>query len=128
MASDSFRRRSSDKCRIQSIGGGDPAIAHRGQRKRSTATGSTGARALPGLDAQGRARVPRQEVIRTVRFSSVAPLYVDLTHRSALLYAFAGVLLSRLCEHGAWSNAVNLRAAMGLQVFFATSVVAYFVH
>jgi hypothetical protein len=57
-----------------------------------------------------------------------APLYVDLAHRSALLYAFAGVLLSRLCERNAWSSNVNLGAAVVLQVFFAISVVGYVVH
>ena len=36
--------------------------------------------------------------------------------------------LSQLPERSAWSNAVNLRAAMVLQLFFATSVVAYVVH
>lgn len=57
-----------------------------------------------------------------------APLYVDLAHRSALLYAFAGALLSRLCERNAWSGAVNLAAAVVLQLFFATSVAAYILH
>lgn len=57
-----------------------------------------------------------------------APLYVDLAHRAALLYAFAGVLLSRLCERNAWSNPVNLGACIVLQVFFAISVVGYVVH
>jgi hypothetical protein len=57
-----------------------------------------------------------------------APLYVDLAHRSALLYAFAGVLLSRLCERNAWSNAVNLGAAIVLQIFFAISVGGYVIH
>jgi hypothetical protein len=57
-----------------------------------------------------------------------APLYVDLAHRSALLYAFAGVLLAQLAEHSAWTNSVNLGAAMVLQIFFATSVIAYVVH
>ena len=57
-----------------------------------------------------------------------APLYVDLAHRAALLYAFAGALLSRLCEHNAWSNTVNLRAAVVLQVFFAVSVGGYVLH
>jgi|SRR5450432_1929541 len=57
-----------------------------------------------------------------------APLYVDLAHRSALLYAFAGVLLAQLCERSVWPDGVNLRATMVLQVFFATSVIAYVVH
>lgn len=57
-----------------------------------------------------------------------APAYVDVAHRAALLYAFAGVLLSRLCERSAWSEAVNLRASFVLQLFFGVSVLGYVVH
>ena len=57
-----------------------------------------------------------------------APLYVDLAHRSALMYAFANVLLSRFVEQSRWSNRVNLTAAVVLQIFFASSVLAYVVH
>jgi len=57
-----------------------------------------------------------------------SPLYVDLAHRSALLYAFAGVLLSRLCERSAWPDGVNLTAAIVLELFFASSVVSYIFH
>jgi hypothetical protein len=57
-----------------------------------------------------------------------APLYVDMAHRAALLYAFAGVLLSRLCEDNAWSQTVNLTAVIVLQAFFAITVAAYVVH
>lgn len=57
-----------------------------------------------------------------------APLYVDLAHRSALMYAFANVLLARFVEHSRWSNRGNLAAAIVLQVFFASSVLGYVVH
>jgi hypothetical protein len=57
-----------------------------------------------------------------------APVYVDVAHRTALLYAFAGALLSRLCERSAWSDSVNLGASAVLQVFFAISVGGYVVH
>jgi len=57
-----------------------------------------------------------------------APLYVDLAHRSALLYAFAGILLAQFTERSAWPDTVNLPAVIVLQSFFATSVIAYVVH
>ena len=57
-----------------------------------------------------------------------APVYVDMAHRAALLYAFAGVLLSRLCAESAWSPPVNLTAVIVLQAFFAISVAAYVLH
>ena len=57
-----------------------------------------------------------------------APLYVDLAHRSALMYAFANVLLARFVDHSHWSDRANLAAAIVLQVFFAASVLGYVVH
>jgi hypothetical protein len=57
-----------------------------------------------------------------------APIYVDLAHRSSLLYAFAGLLLARLTEHSRWSDRTNLTAAAVLESFFAVSVLGYVVH
>lgn len=57
-----------------------------------------------------------------------APLYVDIAHRAALLYAFACVLLAQLCAASAWSNAVNLAAAIVLVLYFAIAVLTYAVH
>ncbi|HEX2657138.1 MAG TPA: hypothetical protein VHU40_02655 [Polyangia bacterium] len=57
-----------------------------------------------------------------------APLYVDLAHRAALMYAFANVLLARFVEQSRWSDRANLSAAIVLQFFFATSVLGYVVH
>ncbi len=57
-----------------------------------------------------------------------APLYVDIAHRAALLYAFACMLLAQLCAVSAWSDAVNLAAAIVLVLYFALAVFAYAVH
>ena len=57
-----------------------------------------------------------------------APVYVDVTHRAALMYAFACALLSELSRRSAWSNAVNLAAAIVLVSFFALSIAGYVVH
>lgn len=57
-----------------------------------------------------------------------APVYVDVAHRAALMYAFACGLLAMLCEHSAWRNTVNLAAAIPAVAFFALAVAGYVVH
>lgn len=57
-----------------------------------------------------------------------APIYVDIAHRAALLYAFACMLLAQLCAVSAWSNAVNLAAAIVLVSYFSVAVLTYAVH
>lgn len=57
-----------------------------------------------------------------------APLYVDIAHRAALLYAFACMLLAQLCAASGWSDTVNLAAAIVLVTYFAAAVLAYAVH
>ena len=57
-----------------------------------------------------------------------APQYVDIAHRAALLYAFACMLLGQLCGASAWSNTVNLAAAVVLVFYFAAAVLGYAVH
>lgn len=57
-----------------------------------------------------------------------APVYVDIAHRAALLYAFACMLLAQLCAVSAWSNAVNLAAAIVLVLYFSMAVLTYAVH
>jgi hypothetical protein len=57
-----------------------------------------------------------------------APVYVDVAHRAALLYAFACMLVSQLCRTSAWSDAVNLGAAVVLVAYFAAAVFGYAVH
>jgi hypothetical protein len=59
---------------------------------------------------------------------ALAPPYVDVAHRAALLYSFACALLSQLCRASAWSDAVNLVAAVVLVSYFAVSVLGYAVH
>ena len=57
-----------------------------------------------------------------------APPYVDIAHRAALLYSFACMLLAQLCRTSAWSDAVNLAAAVVLVCYFALAVFGYAVH
>jgi hypothetical protein len=57
-----------------------------------------------------------------------APVYVDVTHRASLMYAFACALLAELVVRSAWSDGINLAAAVVMVVFFAATVVSYALH
>ncbi len=57
-----------------------------------------------------------------------APVYVDVAHRAALLYAFACALIGTFVAKSAFSDATNLAACIVLVVFFAVSVLGYVVH
>jgi hypothetical protein len=58
----------------------------------------------------------------------VAPLYVDVCHRAALMYAFACLVLAEFARRSVWPEPVEL-VAVGVPVlFFALAVVSYAVH
>lgn len=59
---------------------------------------------------------------------ATAPNYVDIAHRSSLLYSFAAILLGQLAAVSAFSDPVNTMAALAALVFFALAIVAYIVH
>ncbi len=54
-----------------------------------------------------------------------APVYVDVAHRAALLYSFAGLLLARFVEESPFPRAVNLVAVLLPLVFFALAIATY---
>jgi len=54
--------------------------------------------------------------------------YVDIAHRSALLYSFATLLVAVFVELSAWPGWVNLAAAMTVVVFFVGAIISYIVH
>lgn len=54
--------------------------------------------------------------------------YVDTAHRAALLYSFATLLLATFVELSAWSEAVNLAAALAVIFFFVGAVAGYAYH
>ncbi len=58
----------------------------------------------------------------------VAHPYVDIAHRSALLYSFATLLVAVFVELSTWPEWVNLVAAMTLVAFFVGAIVSYIVH
>jgi hypothetical protein len=54
-----------------------------------------------------------------------APVYVDVAHRAALLYSFAGVLLTRFVEESPLPRPVTLVAVLLPLVFFALAIGTY---
>lgn len=59
---------------------------------------------------------------------AVAPVYVDLAHRAALLYSFAALLLAVFAGLSAWSDRLNLVAAALPLAFFAFAIIGYVAH
>ena len=57
-----------------------------------------------------------------------APYYVDIAHRTSLLYSFACLLLATFAQFSAWSDPVNIWAVLVPVVFFAGAVASYVVH
>ncbi len=57
-----------------------------------------------------------------------APVYVDIAHRSSLLYSFAALLLAQFAALSAYSPQVNFWAAAIPLGFFAFAIGGYIVH
>ena len=57
-----------------------------------------------------------------------APVYVDICHRSSLLYAFACLLLERMVEVSQLPHSVEVPALVAPLVFFALAVSTYAIH
>lgn len=58
----------------------------------------------------------------------LAPMYVDVCHRAALLYSFACLVLAKFVELSVWSVAVDFWATLAPIVFFAIAVIGYALH
>lgn len=57
-----------------------------------------------------------------------APVYVDICHRAALMYAFACLVLAEFARLSIWPAWVNLTAVALPVAFFASAVAAYGLH
>jgi len=57
-----------------------------------------------------------------------APVYVDIAHRSSLMYAFACLLNERFVELSVLSDSVETAAVLAQVVFFALAVLTYAIH
>ncbi len=57
-----------------------------------------------------------------------SPIYVDIAHRAALMYAFAALVLGALAQFSVWPSHVNTVAVAVNLLFFTSAVGAYVVH
>lgn len=57
-----------------------------------------------------------------------SPVYVDIAHRSSLLYSFAALLLAAFSTHSVFAGWVNTIAALAALVFFAFAIATYIIH
>ncbi|MFC9661431.1 hypothetical protein ACFVJ5_14445 [Nocardia sp. NPDC127606] len=63
-----------------------------------------------------------------IRTAGAAHVYVDIAHRAALMYSFAGILLAVFTELSAWPTIVNLTADLVVLAFFAGAIASYALH
>ncbi|MFD6397822.1 hypothetical protein [Nocardia sp. NPDC060249] len=63
-----------------------------------------------------------------IRTDGAAHVYVDIAHRAALMYSFAGILLAVFTELSAWPTIVNLTADLVVLAFFAGAIASYALH
>ncbi|PAV24768.1 hypothetical protein C8D92_103216 [Tamilnaduibacter salinus] len=59
---------------------------------------------------------------------ATAPRYVDVAHRSSLLYSFAAVLLGWLAALSAFPDWLDALAAAAALSFFALAIATYIIH
>lgn len=59
---------------------------------------------------------------------AAAPRYVDIAHRSSLMYSFAAVLLGWLASHSVHPDWLNTLGAVSALGFFAFAIAAYIIH
>ena len=57
-----------------------------------------------------------------------APYYVSIAHRTALMYAFACLVVAEIGRHSAFNATVDFWATLFPILFFALAVVMYVIH
>lgn len=57
-----------------------------------------------------------------------APYYVDIAHRTSLMYAFSALLLAVFAYLSVWTDVVNFWATLASVVFFGAAILTYIVH
>ncbi|MFY3773957.1 hypothetical protein ACOSZC_07470 [Marinobacter salsuginis] len=57
-----------------------------------------------------------------------SPVYVDIAHRSSLLYSFAALLLAAFSAHSVLDAWINAAAAIAALAFFAFAIGTYVLH
>lgn len=58
----------------------------------------------------------------------MAPVYINIAHRAALLYSFAMLVVAALLEHGNGSLKLQLGATLSLLLFLSLTVIGYLAH
>ena len=58
----------------------------------------------------------------------IAPVYIDIAHRTALLYSFAMLVVAKLLEYSPYSVMVQLIASGLIITFFALTVGGHLTH
>jgi len=59
---------------------------------------------------------------------ATSPIYVDIAHRSSLLYSFAALLLAAFSAYSVFAGWVNTIAALAALLFFAFAIATYVIH
>ncbi|MGO1500609.1 MAG: hypothetical protein ACTHWH_04905 [Marinobacter sp.] len=59
---------------------------------------------------------------------AAAPRYVDIAHRSSLMYSFAAMLLGWFASHSVFPDWLNTLAAICALGFFALAIGTYIIH
>lgn len=67
-----------------------------------------------------------REIMRSA--DSSAPMYVDIAHRSSLMYSFACAVLALLAQRSAWPDWLDLLGIWLSVTFFAAAVASYVIH
>ncbi len=57
-----------------------------------------------------------------------APVYVDIAHRTSLMYSFASLVLVKFVELSPYSETVTFWSAAAPIVFFALAISTYVIH
>jgi len=57
-----------------------------------------------------------------------APVYVDIAHRTSLMYSFATLVLAKFVELSPYSEMVTFWSAVAPIVFFALAIFTYVIH
>jgi hypothetical protein len=57
-----------------------------------------------------------------------APVYVDIAHRTSLMYSFAALVLAKFVEFSPYSEAVTFWAAAAPILFFGLAISTYVIH
>ena len=57
-----------------------------------------------------------------------APVYVDITHRAALMYSFAALVMAELLKYSPYSERVQVGATVLVLTFFTLTISGYLAH